>query len=151
MGSLEDAGPGSGKSGRTQWIRLTVWNQTKSENRPAAGKTDLKTMKVECQLCLMISNPPLFNPILHSHWALTVPASLYMWFHLNILATQERKCHHHLKFRVWNLRGEGTYQGLSAGRWRTWDWNQLSLPVKPTLINHTPPPPTRTIKTGLVT
>lgn len=28
--------------------------------------------------------------------------------------------------------------------------NQLSLPVKPTLINHTPPPPTRTIKTGLV-
>lgn len=35
-------------------------------------------------------------------------ASLYMWFHLNILATQERKCHHHLKFSIWNLRGEGT-------------------------------------------
>lgn len=144
MGSLENGGSGSGKAGRAQWIQLTVWNQNKAENRPASGKIDVKRMKAKCQLCLVISNPLLFNPILHSHWALTVPASLYVWFLLSILATKERKCYHRLKFRIWNLRDEGVCQDLSAGGLEI--RNQLSLPVKSTLINHTSPPPTRTIK-----
>lgn len=66
MGSLENGGSESGKAGRAQWIQLTVWNQNKAENRPASGKIDVKRMKAKCQLCLMISNPLLFNPILQS-------------------------------------------------------------------------------------
>lgn len=66
MGSLEDGRFGSGRAESFQQIRLTVWNEIKSENRPAAGKIDLK-MKVKYWLCLMISNPPLFKAILDSH------------------------------------------------------------------------------------
>lgn len=122
-GSLENGGSGSGKAGRAEWIRLTVRNQNKAENRPASGKIDVKRMKAKCQSCLMISNPLLFNPILHSHWALTVPASLYVWFLSSILATKERKCHHCLKFRIWNLRDEGMQRPLS---WGMKDWDQKS-------------------------
>lgn len=138
MGSLENGGSGSSKAGRAKWIWLTVWNQNKAENRPASGKIDVKRMKAKCQLCLMISNPLLFNPILHSHWALTMPASLYVWFLSSTLATKERKCHHHLKFRIWNLRDEGICQGLSAGGWRTWDQKSAISACK--VHTHTPHP-----------
>lgn len=57
----------SGRAEKAQQIRLVVWHQTKSENRPAAGKIDLRKMKVKHQLCLMISNPPHFKSILRSH------------------------------------------------------------------------------------
>lgn len=45
-GSLEDGRFGSGRAESVQQIRLTVWNEIKSENRAAAGKIGLK-MKVK--------------------------------------------------------------------------------------------------------
>lgn len=40
----------SGRAEKAQQIRLVVWHQTKSENRPAAGKIDLRKMKTNLRV-----------------------------------------------------------------------------------------------------
>lgn len=126
------------------WVREGRGNPTgqtpslesvESEKTPAAGETDSKRTKVKCQLCLVTPSPPLFKATLCSHRAFAVLAHTPGF--TESFQQPKTEMSAPLRMEVWNLRGGGPCRAsqLETGAER-------QLPVRPTLINHVPPPPT---------